>query len=128
MEKSTAYRDHLLQIELTEGAHELTLVWTGKSVNRKPSDFITPILLEVIKKSTAENKPVVLDFRHLEYMNSSTITPIIKILERARKGAVQMRLLYRKSLKWQELSFSALQIFATKDGRVEIKGDDSHAP
>lgn len=128
MEMNTFYKDHLLQIELVKNGDELILIWRGKSVHRKPSDFITPILLDVIKKSTAEKKRVVLDFRSLDYMNSSTITPIIKILERARKGAVHMCLLYRKSLKWQELSFSALQIFATQDRRVEIKGEDSHAP
>jgi len=29
---------------------------------------------------------------------------------------------YNKSLHWQDLSFSALEIFITKDQRVEIKG------
>ena len=104
------------------------MVWTGKSIHRKPSEFITPILVETIKKSSASKKRIILDFRNLDYMNSSTITPIIKILERAKKGAVQISVLYNKSLKWQDLSFSALEIFQTKDRRVEIKGVDKHVP
>jgi hypothetical protein len=55
-------------------------------------------------------------------MNSSTITPIIKILERAKKGKMNVTIQYDKLLKWQDLSFSALKIFQTKDKRVEIKG------
>jgi len=55
-------------------------------------------------------------------MNSSTITPIIKILERAKSGMTKITIFYQKSLKWQELNFSALEIFKTKDNRLEIKG------
>jgi len=55
-------------------------------------------------------------------MNSSTITPIIKILERAKRGSTHVTVLYDKSLKWQDLIFSALTIFTTKDKRVEIRG------
>jgi hypothetical protein len=32
--------------------------------------------------------------------------------------------LYDKSLKWQELNFSAIEIFQTKDQRIQIKGID----
>ena len=31
-------------------------------------------------------------------------------------------ILYRKSLKWQELNFTALEVFRTDDSRLEIKG------
>jgi hypothetical protein len=55
-------------------------------------------------------------------MNSSTITPVIKILERAKRGETQIEVVYQKSLKWQDLIFSALEIFQTNDRRVEIKG------
>jgi hypothetical protein len=55
-------------------------------------------------------------------MNSSTITPIIKTLERAKRGKTRVTVTYLKSLKWQDVIFSALEIFRTKDGRVEIKG------
>jgi hypothetical protein len=65
---------------------------------------------------------MMLDFRGLSYMNSSTLTPIIKILERARVGDGRVTIAYSRSQKWQEVSFSALVIFQTKDGRIEIRG------
>jgi hypothetical protein len=126
MGKIELFEDNLLQIEVIENKNSITMVWTGKSTNRKPSEFISPILADTIKKSNATKKRIILDFRKLDYMNSSTITPIIKILERAKRGAIQITLLYNRSLKWQDLSFSALEIFQTKDSKVEIKGVDNH--
>jgi hypothetical protein len=128
MKKIELFEDGLLQIELIENTNSITLVWTGKSTHRKPSEFISPILAETIRRSNASKKRIIMDFRRLEYMNSSTITPIIKILERAKRGATEITLLYNKSLKWQDLSFSALEIFETQDSKVEIKGVENHVP
>lgn len=117
-----SFVNNLLKIEVEENRDSINVNWFGKSIDREPGKFITPILLGVIRKSSAINKRVILDFRELTYMNSSSITPTIKILERARRGRTQITVRYRKSLKWQDLSFSALEIFQTKDQRVEIKG------
>jgi hypothetical protein len=122
MGKSETYTSNLLNIEVKENEDAIHMKWTGKSVHRKPSEFITPILVDLLKRSSAEEKRIVLDFRNLNYMNSSTITPVIKILERAKRGSVSITVLYQKSVKWQDLSFSALEIFQTKDRRVQIKG------
>ena len=120
-EKET-FVGNLLKIELEEKKDAITINWSGKSVDREPGKFITPILVNAIRRSSGLNKKIILDFRKLAYMNSSSITPVIKILERAKRGRTQIRVVYKKSLKWQDLSFSALEIFKTKDGRVEIKG------
>jgi hypothetical protein len=113
---------NLLKLELEEKKDAIKISWSGKSIDREPGKFITPILVNAIRRSSGLNKRIVLDFRELAYMNSSSITPVIKILERAKRGRTQIRVVYRKSLKWQHLSFSALEIFRTKDRRVEIKG------
>jgi hypothetical protein len=89
---------------------------------RDPNEFVMPILLKTLGEGIGEKKRVVLDFRDLAYMNSSTLTPVIKILERARVGEGQVTVSYLKSLKWQDISFSALVIFQTPDGRILIEG------
>lgn len=122
MGKIESFASNLLKIDVEENEESINIKWTGKSIHRKPGQFITPILVDVLKKSTDLKKRIVLDFRKLDYMNSSTITPVIKILERAKRGTVQVTVLYEKSLKWQDLTFSALKIFQTKDQRVRIKG------
>lgn len=122
MEKVKTFTSKSLNIAVKENKTSIYLQWTGKSIEREPSKFITPILVNVIGKSSVSHKKVILDFRELHYMNSSTITPIIKILERAKRGKSQVTVLYQKSLKWQEVIFSALEIFRTKDQKVEIAG------
>lgn len=122
MAKSETYTHQLLTIEVTEGDDTINAVWKGKSIEREPGKFITPILTRMIELSSSTDKRVMLNFRELAYMNSSTITPIIKILERAKRGSTRITVFYDKSLKWQDLIFSALTIFITKDNRVEIRG------
>lgn len=122
MGKTESFVGDLLKIEVKEDNDSITAKWTGKSIHRSPGKFVTPILVNVLKKSGDGNKRIILDFRKLDYMNSSTITPIIKVLERAGRGTNQVTVLYKKSLKWQDLSFTALEIFQTKNKRIEIKG------
>jgi len=122
MENQEIFSSKLMSIEVCETATSIDVKWLGKSVDREPSKFISPVLLKVMKMAGVLNKRIIMDFRSLSYMNSSTITPIIKILDRAKKGMTQITILYKKSLKWQELNFSALEIFGTNDDRLEIKG------
>ncbi|MEE9517086.1 MAG: hypothetical protein V3V52_08275 [Candidatus Adiutricales bacterium] len=113
---------NLLEIAVEEKSESINVCWTGKSIDRNPGKFITPILASVLDKSVSGKKEIILDFRKLAYLNSSTITPIIKVLERAKRGTIRVTILYDKSLKWQELNFSALEIFITEDKRVDIEG------
>ena len=122
MGEAKSFTSNLLTIQVRENINSINVKWTGKSIDREPTDFITPILVDAIRKSSDHDKRIILDFRELAYMNSSTITPIIKTLERAKRGKTQITLIYLKSLKWQDVIFSALEIFRTKDGRVQIKG------
>ena len=120
--KKKSYSNNLLQVDLMETDDSIITEWSGKSVDRNPSKFITPLLANLLERNGNSEKTLILDFQKLDYMNSSTITPIIKILERAKRGKVQLVVKYNKLLKWQDLSFSALKIFQTKDKRVEIRG------
>ena len=122
MGKKESYVSNSLNIEIQENRDSITTYWTGKSIDRNPGQFINPILVDLVRRSNEDNKRIVLDFQKLDYMNSSTITPLIKILERANKGRMNITVQYRKQLKWQDLSFSALKIFQTEDKRVEIRG------
>lgn len=116
------YINNQLTIEVEENGSEINIRFRGKSTERDPSTFISPILAESMQNSARFGKKVIIDFRELEYMNSSTITPIIKTLEGAGGTASVISVVFKKSKKWQELCFSALRIFETKDHRIEITG------
>jgi hypothetical protein len=122
MKKPELFTNKFLTIQVVEHENSIDVSWEGKSVDREPSKFISPILVKVLEMAGDLNKRIIMDFQSMSYMNSSTITPIIKILERAKNGMTKITIFYQKSLKWQELNFSALEIFKTKDNRLEIKG------
>jgi len=120
--KPEKYTNTHLSIEVIEHETTIDVKWEGKSIDREPGKFISPILVKVLEMASALNKRIFMDFQSLSYMNSSTITPIIKILDRAQKGMTQITITYQKALKWQELNFTALEVFRTEDNRLEIKG------
>ena len=116
------FRQNTLTLELRDDPAEVRVTWLGRSTSREPAEFIVPVLSRAVELGRLANKPVVLDFQPMSYMNSSTITPVIRLLGRALRTVNTVRVLYKKELKWQELSFTALEVFQTPDHRIEICG------
>ena len=116
------FRQNALTLELHEDESAVSVVWSGRSTGREPGPFIVPVLTRAVEMGRAQNKPLVLDFQSMAYMNSSTITPIIRLLGKAMRTISSVRVVYKKDLKWQELSFTALEVFQTPDQRIEICG------
>ncbi|MCC6875272.1 MAG: hypothetical protein IT378_13275 [Sandaracinaceae bacterium] len=63
-----------------------------------------------------------LDFRELEYMNSSTVRPIIELLQSANTNASAVRVLYRSGVTWQRLSFRLIEALSKDWGKVTMEG------
>ncbi|MDP2274373.1 MAG: hypothetical protein Q8K32_26750 [Archangium sp.] len=116
------FQQHTLTLELHDEGEAISLVWSGRSSSREPGVFIVPVLSRALELGRSQNKPLVLDFQSMAYMNSSTITPIIRLLGKAMRTANKVCVIYKKELKWQELSFTALEVFQTPDQRIEIRG------
>jgi hypothetical protein len=111
-----------LALELVQGPGELRVVWRGKSSDREPSRFLVPVLTDALDRARQASLPLVLDFRELDYMNSSTFTPLVKALDESRRLNVPIVLEYSLARRWQALSFSALRTFETLDGRIKVHG------
>ncbi len=111
-----------LSLELVEGPVELRLAWHGKSSDREPSRFLVPVLTAALERARDAGLPLVMDFHELDYMNSSTFTPVVKALDESRRLSVPIVLEYSISRRWQALSFSALRTFETLDGRIKVHG------
>jgi len=124
MDKEKTYRDDRLTITRQRTSEGLTLHFYGRSIVRDPADFLMPLLSKYLDATARHNVRLILDFRRLSYMNSSTFTPLIKILQKARLGDHQVTAIYSKVEKWQEVSFGALTIFGTEDGRIDIRAED----
>ena len=114
--------DKELSLELTESGAEVRLVWRGKSNEREPGRFLMPVLRAAFGRSQAGKKPLALDFTSLEYMNSSTFAPLVKLLDEASRDGGRVQLEFSHGRRWQALSFSALRAFETPDGRIKLLG------
>lgn len=114
--------DGPLSLHLYETADAVRLEWLGMSTARDPGQFLLPILMKTLDLGLQTCKAVVLDFQKVEYLNSSSISPIIRTLEHARRGHSRVRVLYNRGLNWQALSFTALTIFTTPDARIDVQG------
>lgn len=114
--------DGPLTLKLSATTESINLTWEGQSVAREPASFLLPVLARTLEMGAKDGRPVVIDFQQLEYLNSSTITPVIRFLEQARRSGQVVKVVYRKDLKWQALSFTALELFRTPDKRIEVRG------
>src|SRR4051812_48641195 len=112
------FQDDELTLTLSETPKDVRLEWRGVSMARDPAQFLSPILSRALDLGLQTKKAVVIDFQQMEYLNSSTLSPVIRTLEHARRGANQVTILYSKQLKWQALSFGGLEIFKTNDARI----------
>lgn len=111
-----------LKIEKQRSEAELVLMLSGKSIIRDATGTLLPVFVTALEEAEAEGVRLVLDFRTVTYMNSSSFAPVIKILEKARIGMMPVTVMYSREQKWQEVSFAAMTIFKTPDGRVAITG------
>lgn len=101
----------------------LKLTWKGKSINRTPEIILTPFFDEVIDEAKTSNLSLSIDFFKLDYMNSSTINPIISFVKRLIAEDIKTNIIYNKDLKWQELSFSSLNIFTVSSDSVTLQAE-----
>ncbi len=111
-----------LSLEAHERPGELRLIWRGRSADREPGKFLLPVLGEALEACRRSARRLCLDFSALEYMNSSTFTPIVRTIDEARRARVGIALEYSQAKKWQALSFSALRTFETPDGQIAVLG------
>jgi hypothetical protein len=114
--------DKTLTLELADEGAEVVVRWLGRSTAREPRTFLQPVLQRMLDASLAQGKPLVLDFRELEYLNSSTITPVVRLLQAVKVQAGRVVVRYRDDLQWQRLSFSALKVLQGDGKSVVIDG------
>lgn len=117
--------ENKLRLRATKADEVIGIVWEGKSQDREPGIFLRPFLESMMDQALSSGSSIELDFRELQYMNSSTITPLVQMLEAARERSLSITVLYAAGKSWQEVSFSALRIFESDDPPIRIVGVDS---
>jgi hypothetical protein len=113
------YQADALTIDSLPEQGQLVVRWLGRSDGIDPSRTLQP-LLDAVNADLKGAESVEFDFRSLEYMNSSTIRPILKLIQQASSSVARVRLVYDKSKNWQRLSFMAIGVALTSLTNVEL--------
>ncbi len=87
----------------------LRLDWLGRSTSGNPGQIIGPFFERVLAEATVGGLSVEMHFEKLEFFNSSTIASLIHLIHLAIKAKVALRIYYDAELRWQALSFDALE-------------------
>jgi hypothetical protein len=110
-----------LSIEIDRGPGDALLcLWRGASTGRDPASLLLPYFEEVFALASGSDLGVEMHFEGLGHFNSSTVTTLIRVIQRARERRVRLKFVYDDSLKWQRLSFEALRAFAQAEGMFSL--------
>ena len=111
-------RDALL-ILVSQAGSGWVVRWTGASDLRDPQAFIQPIVDYMIDQ--LKSKSVTIDFTGLSFMNSSTVSPIIRMLKSLNANAVDTRVEF-SSADWQQTHLRCLRTICRLLDHVTIIG------
>lgn len=103
--------DSAFRLKVIEESENVRLNFFGKSKARTPAEFLDPILDETSKMALINGKGLILDFYDLEFMNSSTVAPVIKLWAQLKSEGIPLTIEFNKDILWQKANFSAFEIF-----------------
>ena len=87
----------------------LRLDWLGCSDRANPGEALGPFFSQALAEAHRVARPIEMHFERLEYFNSATIATLVQLIHRAGKANVALCIHYSPQLKWQALSFEALE-------------------
>jgi len=109
-----------LKITISETEDSLIMIWKGSSDSANPGDDLNPYFQDNVVNF--QNKKLMIDFSELEYMNSSTVPPIIKLIGLLNSKNITTTIIYLKDSNWQRTSFKALESIVKSMNNIEVTG------
>ena len=117
MAAKTTFEHADLTILLTETVRGATMSWRGTSDARDPSAFLEPVFGRVI--DLVGGRDLTIDFTGLEFMNSSTVSPIIALLKKLNEKGIRSRVVFGSD-DWQRVHMRCLRTITRVLQNVQI--------
>ena len=108
-----------LTIQARQAGQAVLVEWRGVSDSRDPAAFLAPYLNRLLAK--LESASVVVDFTRLEYMNSATVSPIIRFIRDLDETAEDV-LVHFSDADWQLTHLRCMKAIARTLKRVRVEG------
>lgn len=110
-----------LKIEVVSDGDTVTARWLGRSQMRNPSHLIGTFLDDLVDQ--LRGRRLILDFRDLGYMNSSTFVPITRVVRRASTSKLSLIVRYRPAITWQRAPFEMLSRIVGPTSSVKLEAE-----
>lgn len=112
-----------LKIDVLDDAElpGLRLRWQGRCTERFPQRTVAPYLRRALAECESRRLTLGLDFRSLDFLNSSTISTLMHLLREAEGKAVRQVLFFDTARVWQKTTRDALLALADGNPHLEIR-------
>lgn len=117
----TTFQSGELKVHVVVTRSSVRLSWLGRSVERDPAKALSPFF-GTVESHLQADRSVELDFRNLEFMNSSTVKPILTFCASASTKVRAVSVRYDSQKTWQRLSFGLLKALSTSWTNVTVEG------
>lgn len=114
------YNSGSLKIVFNQQGGKTKMSWIGQSDDRNPAVSLNPYLDSLIED--LKGTELLVEYRQLEYMNSSTVPPIIQFLKKLNTNGIKTQITYDANSKWQCASFKALETLSLMMNNITVSG------
>ena len=108
-----------LVILFTQTEREAKMIWRGASDARDPNAFLEPVFNKVM--ADLDERSLTIDFTDLEFMNSSTVSPIISLLKTLDARGIKSRVVFGAE-DWQQVHLRCLRTITRVLKHVQVSG------
>lgn len=108
-----------LEIKIVDSGSSVTMEWLGKSrgnPNAVLLKYFDSILEDLI------GKKLTIEFRNLDFMSSSTVTSIVRLVKSLEDKNIKAEINYMKDSEWQNASFIALATITRNMEHIAVNG------
>jgi hypothetical protein len=96
-----------LSIHVTYDGEMATIAWRGMSEIPDPELSVGPFLRRLL--GSLHGKKVTVDFRELDYMNSATLQPVLKLVKELNQRSIDTTVTYNSTMEWQRITFRCIK-------------------
>ena len=114
----------LLDIKIEKNKNKVIMNWLGECININPGKTLYPYFDELIE-AFDDNEELEINFSNLQYMKSSIVPYLIKLITKLNKEQINTIIQYNSSSNWQTATFKALLSVVSIMDFIDVIGIDA---
>ncbi len=108
-----------LKVEISKERNPTKISFNGKSDDRFPERILDKYFESIVPELSGD---LTIEFLDLKFMNSSTVTSLVKLMRILEDREIHATFVYNENLKWQLPSFKALKTISRDSKYITVKG------